>query len=265
MATIAEFLRGDNGANPLGNLLYPVASGPQTYNFLERVVQFDDDPNNVASGEASIIFSVPPVLATAAPFGLQNLMVPIGSVQGFSDNEVNNVQQFPEIGSRLKRTAFGMAQYQVQMSKVLTWHSNLRHALYAWIARMGAGGTDFALDFIRKPAEDSPQAGSSHFTTMESEIIRVPFGLLSFVMTAGGVLVSREYYEKCYIQNIGKAVQAGQGIIQENVSIICTRKVPCNSVNLTLNPDYKDFNIHLGNGDPLLGGNAPPADASTLP
>jgi hypothetical protein len=85
----------------------------------------------------------------------------------------------------------------------------------------------------------------------------VPFGLLTFTMTAGGVLVSREYYEKCYIQNLGKAIQAGQGIVQENVSIVCTRKVPCNNVQLSLNPATSPFNISLGNGDPLLGGAAP--------
>lgn len=254
MATIAEFLRGDNGANPVGNLLYPVTSDPNNYNFQDNVVQFDDDPNNVASAEASIIFAVPPVLSSAVaalgPAGLASVMVPIGSVQGFSDQEMNNLQMVPEVGSRLKRTAFGMAQYQVSMSKVLTWHSNLRHACYAWIARMGGGR--YSLDFIRKPGESDPAAGASHFTTMESEIIRVPFGLLTFTMTAGGVLVSREYYEKCYIQSIGKTIQAGQAIIQENVQIGLVRKVPCDYVQLQLRPGYSPFDVRLGNGDPLM-------------
>lgn len=219
MTTISDFLRGKG-------LLNEVTTSPTNHNFMNQVVQFDDDPNNVASGEATIIFSGPPVygkkLGTKASFA--DCLVPIGAVQGFQDNETPNIQPFPEIGSRLKRMAVGMANYQVSISRVITYHSNLRNALYAWISK---DDTINNLQFRQKPgSKDTDNKGDGHIITSESEITRVPFGLLLATVSAGGGVICQEYYEKCYLQNVGKGVQAGSGMIQENVSIFATRKVP---------------------------------------
>lgn len=233
--TVADFLR-KNG------LLNKITTTPQNFNYMDHVVQSDDDPTNVASGEATILYSAPPVMNSA---NLAEHIIPIGTVQGFQESQTPNIQPFNEMGSRLKRFAIGMANYQASFSKVLTLHSNLMHALYAWIATYGSDAT---MSLLGQPAESSgtPQ---SHFVTLESEITRLPFGLILVTVTAGGKLVSREFYEKCYIANIGKAVQAGSAMIQENVSITAVRKLPCSvpAVDGVLN--RKDFTIRLGNGD----------------
>lgn len=230
MSSISGFLR-KNG------LLHAATTKPGDYNFLDQVVQFDDDPNRVASGEATIIFSGPPVyLKVPGTTGIvdvtsfANYLVPIGAVQGFQENETPNIQPFPEVGSRLKRMAVGMANYQVSISRVITYHSNLRNALYAWLAKgtpelqakADGGGIEYRIAPGRKNASNQ---GDGHMITSESEITRLPFGILLATMTAGGDVVTQEYFEKCYIQNIGKAVQAGSGLIQENVGLFVTRKV----------------------------------------
>lgn len=267
----ADFLRK-------AGLLYDAVSLASEYDYQNKVVQFDDDPNRVASGEATILFSGPPVLskilgANTSPVlangtDIGKYLVPIGAVQGFQDSETPNIVPFPEIGSRLKRFAVGMASYQVSMSRVITLHSNLRHALYAWMA-LYDGGKDLKYIFApgetfsqNEPTNTGPsEETNGHLTTSESDLMRIPFGLLLVTMSAGGHRISREYYEKCYVQNIGKSVGAGQPLIQENVSIICTRKVPCNHLTIDMADKSVGFKMNLGQGDGRLPAGAPDAPA----
>ena len=242
MTTVSEFLKK-------GGFLYPTTKGLEDYDFVNNQVGFDDDPNNVASGEATIIYAGPPVFMnsgngdySAVDFG--KLLVPIGAVQGFSDSEQPAVQPFPEIGSRLKRYAVGMATYQIQMSKVLTYFDNLRHACYAWIPNLKG---DQPTEFLFAPGEEAGTAGHSHFTNMESDLMRVPFGILLATVTAGGNVISKEYYEKCLFGSAGKSVQAGSAIIQEQVAITVTRKVPANGLKIGSQQKLVTFNIGAGN------------------
>ena len=183
MASVADFLHN-------AGLLYDAVTKPVEYDYQNKVVQFDDDPNRVASGEATILFSGPPVLAKIgkqtlvkgqlpAAFDIGEYIVPIGAVQGFQDSETPNIVPFPEIGSRLKRYAVGMATYQVSMSRVITLHSNLRNALYAWIALQPGAQP---LDYISPPGElgddeagiqRAPAQGNGHLITSESDLILV--------------------------------------------------------------------------------------------
>ena len=251
MTTVSQFLK-NNG------LLYDVyGQTTDQHDFFNKVVQFDDDPNNVASAEATVLFAGPPVLGKVPPgFAgtFAGLLVPIGAVQGFQDSETPNITPFPEIGSRLKRYAVGMANYQVSMSKVLTYHSNLKHALYSWMARMPNGVA--ADTFLFKPGEgtgsEAPAnqvAGSTHFTGVESDLFRVPFGLMLATITAGGYVISKEYFEKCYVANAGKAVQAGQAMILENVAVTVTRKLPADGITLNMKASGlgPNFKIREGN------------------
>src|SRR5665213_2075216 len=110
MASISDLLK-NVGA------LYDVTTsttgttGPDPWN---HMVQFEDDPNKVASGDTTIAFSGPPVLANS-PAPIASLLVPIGALQGFNDNSTNGIAQFPEIGSRLKRAGRGQGTYQLSI------------------------------------------------------------------------------------------------------------------------------------------------------
>lgn len=235
MANISELLKNLN-------MLYDTTKSTNDIDFFNKLVQFEDDPNNVASADATIIFSGPPVYSRIGSAGadLGSALVPIGAVQGFNESETNGIMPFAEIGSRLKRTAASQAQYQLSLQRVLSYHSNLRYACYAWLPKL-AGGE--AVDVRLLPNEPQSSTGDAtgvgqvsgaHFTTFESDIFRLPFGLLLATMTANGKLVSREYYERCQLLNAGKSVAAGQPMIQESVSIYAVRKVPAPDINLGL-------------------------------
>jgi hypothetical protein len=231
MANISELLSTLNA-------LYDTTKGTDDLDFFNHLVQFEDDPNNVASADATILFSGPPVLAKATDIG--STLVPIGAVQGFNESETNGITPFSEIGSRLKRTAASQAQYQLSLQRVLSYHSNLRYACYAWLPKLLNNET---VDVRMLPNEPGGAASNAtgaadmavsggHFTTFESDVFRLPFGILLATFTAGGKLVSREYYERCQLLNAGKSVGAGQPIIQESVSIYAVRKVPAPAINL---------------------------------
>jgi hypothetical protein len=240
MPSISEFLKNQK-------LLHKVTSGVSDYDFVNRQVGFDDDPNNVASAEASILFAGPPVFDNVGTSSksFASMLVPIGAAQGFNDSEVPNVQMVPEMGSKLKRSAHGTATYSATIAKMLTYYENLRHACYAWMAELEDG---LAPDkFLFAPGEADGTPGHAHFTSMESDLFRVPFGLLLATVGAGGTLISREYYEKCYIGPVGKSYQAGQAIIMEQAQILVTRKVPANNISLGTNLAGVDFTIKPGN------------------
>jgi len=238
MTTISQFLKNQG-------LLHPVTTGVNDYDFMNRVVQFDDDPNNVASGEATILFSGPPVLnpGGANAQSISDLLVPIGAVQNFNDTEVPRIVPFNEMGSVLERQAAGTPQTQAQMGRVLTYHSNLPHALYAWIAKLNEKPTQFMF----APGEkDGP--GKAHLTSMFSDLFRVPFGMLLVTVTAGGNVVSKEYYERCLIAQKGKTVQAGNPLIVEQVAMRVTRKVPADTITLNVADLHNiEYIMELGN------------------
>ena len=221
--------------------LYPVVEGTDDLNPWDKVVQFEDDANKVASGDTTIAFSGPPIFRRPTNVDIaawEKYLVPIGALQGFSDNSTNNVVPFPEIGSRLKRAARGQASYQISIQRVLTFHSNIMHACYAWLKNMPEAAA--GVDLHRLPGEkkrSSPlttQTTSPHFTTFESELFGVPFGLLLATLTADGTVMCQEYYERCYILNHGKQVGAGQPMIQEGISLMASRKVPADDLTLTM-------------------------------
>jgi hypothetical protein len=234
MANISELLSSLNA-------LYDTTKSTTDIDFFNKLVQFEDDPNNVASADATIIFSGPPVYSKIGT-DTGNALVPIGAVQGFNESETNGIMPFAEIGSRLKRTAASQAQYQLSLQRVLSYHSNLRYACYAWVPRLLNGATaDVRLlpnESVDTALADGPASvgavSGAHFTTFESDIFRLPFGLMLATMTANGKLVSREYYERCQLLNAGKSVAAGQPMIQESVSIYAVRKVPAPGIALSL-------------------------------
>ena len=213
--------------------------------FHNKVVQFDDDPNAVASGEATLLFSGPPVWSKVVAGTNQGNLVPIGTVQGISDGGSVNVQPYREIGSKIKRFARGSADYSVTVGKVITWHSNLLHAFYAWIPNLEASKSK-TLKMLLAPGNAGDVAGNRHFTNLDSDLFGVPFGLALVTITADGQVLSKEYWEKIIVGNLGKQISAGQPIIQEQVQLLLTRKVPADELNIT-DAIQKDFILRLGN------------------
>lgn len=242
MATISDLLKDVNA-------LYGVSSDTTNIDPWNQMVQFEDDPNKVASGDTTIAFSGPPVFAKPPGGDISKLLVPIGALQGFNENSTNGIAQFPEIGSRLKRAARGQANYQLSIQRVLSHHSNILYAMYAWLAN--APGVNQAWDLHVAPGElkrpDPTDTGtratvpSPHWTSFESEIFGVPFGMLLATVSGDGTVISQEYWERIFVTNHGKQVGAGQPLIQEGISLIATRKVPADNVIINAKSTVKAY------------------------
>lgn len=230
MATLGDFLRTNKLLyQPYVGQAGSEANGSQHFNHMSQVVQFDDDANKVASAEASVIFAGPPVWGQA-PSGktFAELLYPIGAVQGFAVNGQPQLIPYPEVGSRNKRMARGVTNYSAQLGRVLSFHDNLMHALYQWVSDL-AGTGDYEMLF--RPGNKKGR-GQFHWKNLDSEIFAVPFGLLEVKLTAGGDIMSARYLEKCYVQNEGDSINAGQTIIVENASIFVTRVVAADDYNV---------------------------------
>lgn len=226
--------------------------------FFNRVVEFDEDPGNVASSDATFIFAGPPVLnpesgweankvlttqtngqlADYGKAGIYQYLRPIGAVQQFSLQQGRQVIPFTELGSRLKRQVVGSGQYSANLARVLSRSTNLKASLYSWLPLFMKNirpdmNQQLALAVTPSVVMDKKGRYWEHFQWigMESEIFNLPFGLLCITGTAGGNFVHAEYLERCYMPNYSKGVSAGSAMIVENASIMVTRPVAFTTSN----------------------------------
>lgn len=204
--------------------LYTAATALNQLNYFDNVVEFDDDPNNVASSEATFVFSGPPVAkrsygSDGGVVDFTKLLKPIGAVQQINVQSGKQIIPFRELGSKLLRQAGGPTQYSGSLSRVLTRQNNLKYALYRWLFEGILKGKKLAL--ARVPSDNNQQ-----FIGLESEIYNIPFGLLILVGSAGGRVIQAEYLEKCHIVSDGSSKQVGNTLIVDNISFTVSRSIP---------------------------------------
>lgn len=218
-----------NISDVLSGFLYDTVTSLSNMDFFNKVVQFDDDPSRVATGDATFLFSGPPVLKPGG-YGpkekpVHELLKPVGAVQSYVLNEGRQIVPFSELGSKLKRYAAGQTQYSASMARVLTKSGNLDYALYSWLNDWLVnvmGDTSGALNLAIPPGANNDQ----QWVSKESDIYLIPFGLLAITGTAGGQIIHMEYLERCFIQGGGNSKAAGNPLVVDNVSILVTRPVP---------------------------------------
>lgn len=230
--------------------LYDTVSNLNEMDFFNRVVSFDDNPNNVATSEATFIFSGPPVLNPKKAFksgantlidststsaaqlgGIARYLFPIGAVQNYQLQQGRQVIPFQELGSRLKRQAVGSGQYSAAMSRVLTRHANLKYSLYGWLPGfLKAEYGDNALQLAVQPSPQYKDALAKgrpwehfHWLGFESEIYKIPFGLLCITGASSGKAIHVEYLERCFLPSFSRSSNAGSPMIVGNTNIMVTR------------------------------------------
>ncbi len=238
----------------LPGYLYDTVTSLYNMDFFNRVVQFDDDSNRVASSDATFIFAGPPVLhpkngwkdgggdtalsvdntgSVSTLSGIARYLKPIGAVQQYSLNQGRQIIPFNELGSRLKRHVVGGGMYSANMARVLTRSSNLKAALYSWLPeflRLEEIAADQRLLLASAPSvtwdKDNRPWEHYNWVGMESEIFNIPFGLLAITGTAGGDAIHMEYLERCYMPAYSNGFNAGSPMVASNVQIMVTRPVP---------------------------------------
>lgn len=222
-----------NVSDILSGFLYDTVTDLTNMDFFNKVVQFDDDPSRVATGDATFLFAGPPILHPKNGFGsgvsIKDLLRPVGAVQQYSLNEGKQIIPFSELGSKLKRYAAGQTQYSASMARVLTKYGNLDYALYSWLHPW------LTLVMKKDPTITlaiAPGAtGDRQWVSKESDIYLIPFGLLAITGSAGGQIIHMEYLERCFIQGGGNSKAAGNPLVVDNVSILVTRPIPFTNAN----------------------------------
>ena len=208
----------------LSGFLYDTVTGLTDMDFFNKVVQFDDDPSRVATGDATFLFAGPPVLSATGPKDpFKDYLTPVGAVQSYVLNEGRQVVPFSELGSKLKRYAVGQTQYSASLARVLTKYGNLDYAMYSWLHKWLMDKYNNAeLSLALAPGANK----SRQWISKESEIYLIPFGLLAITGAAGGQIIHAEYLERCFIQGGGNSKSSGSPLVVDNASILVTRPVP---------------------------------------
>lgn len=243
----------------LKGYLYESVTKLTEMDFFNRTVQYDNDSNNVATSEATFLFVGPPVLNPAnkqwnnSPLavngsgqaqnlgGIAQYMKPLGAVQQYALQSGRQVIPFPELGSILKRHAVGSGQYSASLSRIETRSTNLKASLYSWLPGF-LKGTGLAtslpveIDLAFPPATvmtDKSGRYWEHYQWigMDSELLRVPFGMLAITGAADGRAIHMEYLERCYLPNYSKGYSAGNPMVVANANIMVTRPVPFTDSN----------------------------------
>lgn len=252
-------------ADIMTGYLYDTVTSLNNMDFFNKVVQFDDDPNNVASSDATFLFAGPPVLNPKNGWGgvktgvntaltvndagaitnsnlggIMKYLKPIGAVQQYSLNQGRQIIPFTELGSRLKRQVVGSGMYNASMARVVTRSSNLKASLYSWLPAFIKGeitksSSTPSILLGMAPSviwEKQDTLGTKrpwehyNWIGMESEIYNIPFGLLAITGSAGGESIHVEYLERCYMPAVSNGYSAGNPMIVSNVQIMVTRPVP---------------------------------------
>lgn len=201
--------------------------------YFNKPIEFDDDPNNVATGENIIVLSGPPVLqlsytdaskSNAKDKSIVSFLSLMGAVQALTINTGKQVIPFRELGSKITRQVSGPTQYSGSIASVLTKTNNLKYKLYKWLFKAYPDG----INFVRTPGGLGKFA--KHFVGLESDLYAIPFGLLVMVGAASGEIIQSQYLEKCHVINEGTSYQAGQALIADNLSFSIGRSVPIHTV-----------------------------------
>jgi len=214
----------------MANFLYETTTGLNDIDFWNKTMQFDNDATSIASGEATAIYATPPVFKSYASIDFSKFCVPIGGAQNYSLNEGMQTIPFPELGSVIKRTIIGSTNYSASISRLLTLHSDLYYSCYSWLPgfmhAITKGSVDNTKDLILDLAQPPGESGHRHFVSMDSELLKLPFGLLCVTGSASGDVIHVEVLERCYIQGGGASRAAGNPMVIDGCSISVTRPVP---------------------------------------
>lgn len=233
------------------DFLFPTRTGDSRFSldYLNNLNEFDGDTNNGVSSESSLVYVTQPVFKRDKVDAFIECTQLLGGLQSFNISEAQQIIKVKEIGSRLCRDVGGTPQYGLNLSRLLTIHSNLKAALYQWIVHIAAvqaaGGQ---IDLTLPPAafDQAKPHLNKHFVGLESPLFRVPFGILHVKVTPALEVVSIEMAERCHLVAGGSGQTAGSPIVVDNWSCTVTRVIPL------LRSDGKDAIIHKFNNSQNL-------------
>lgn len=194
-------------------------------NYKEQFVEHYHDTSQLTfvHPDDCLIVAGPPRLALATG---SDVFHTIGFVSNIQYTETRTVQPLKAIGSR--RHVFGIsnAPVQISMSRIMVVGRNLLNSFYA--------NATFGSDITDRNSKYDIQANSEDgtwWTNLEEDVFRVPFGL-GIIWDSAATLAGQsnhaaaEYIEVCTLVNRSQAIQSGQAVLMENVTMMADRIVP---------------------------------------
>jgi hypothetical protein len=180
------------------------------------------DGRDYISSESMVLCAGGPRLGTDI-----NQCRPIGVVEGVQFSQSKQVQQLYEIGSRESYVVPGRVRSQVGLSRVLFNGPSLLKSI-SWFSKR------FSDDPVlpSKPGQPWPLTGSQtpddegkYFGNLYSDFFNRPMGLALIINDSEDERYGGLYLENAYITSHQMSLQAGQTVVMENASVLCTNVV----------------------------------------
>lgn len=233
-----------NAAHLNANLNYKTDPELWTARWKDTNVGFATDASafSLANPDDTLLFVGPPRL----PRKSDSAIALVGMTPSFDYTEQSMVQPIKTIGSRLHLFARSNSTVSAQMSRAVFYGPNLLKQLYSVINTNVVGKPGYGLEGDN--GDYSKDASSSYGGTIYAsffpdnkmdagwwgslgdDLFRVPIGLGVVYNSPGGLNnnsnIGADYLENCQIMARSISIQAGSGVIMENVSIIADRALP---------------------------------------
>lgn len=231
--------------------LYDTAKNYTSTNFFKKHIQIDNDPSRTASSETSFILSGPPSLEGYLDSSIpkkSDLLQLIGGVPQLSQSEQLQTQPFGELGSRLVRFIPGGTNYQLQLGRLYTKHSNIKFPMYKWLftlaLRKNIQAIHFAFPPSSKESHNNKYPFIKDFSGLESELYNIPFGLIIVRCTSIGEFISSDYCEMCMIANVGASYSSDGVSVVENLALQVSSIVPFMSSSNTSSDEVTNGSLN---------------------
>lgn len=196
---------------------------------------------SLANPDDTLLFVGPPRL----PRNSDSAIALVGMTPAFDYTEQAIVQPVKAVGSRLTMFARSNSTVSAQMSRAVFYGPNLLKQLYSVINTNVVGKPGYGLESEGKYEDDASanyggtiyasffpdnKIDAGWWSSLGDDLFRVPIGLGVVYNSPGGLNnnsnIGADYLENCQIAARSISVQAGTGLIMENISIIADRVLP---------------------------------------
>ena len=190
---------------------------------IERLM--DDATYSSAHPDDTLVIAGPPRLDTSAgdAEGIFGGFAAVGMLQNISVNQQKPFQPLMAIGSSRSFFVGGKAQGSAQIQRLFMNTDNLMRRLYTHHLDT-IGITDDLPNVSDNPARS--KENKNYMVNLDSEFFLIPFGLGVIFNNKARGEIGGFYMELVVIPNFTVAVQSGQSMIMEGVSLFFDRVVP---------------------------------------
>jgi len=203
-----------------------------------KVVWRDELAGDLPNPAFTFLLSGPPEAAMAHV----GSMTPIGMVQGIQYATARQSADIPELGAKHYHTFGSRFKHNITIGRIWARSANLLGALYRWHIRQlttdnvqgGSPGARLMYDpAYRQPVEAKAptvpardQGRSYQIMSVDSDLLAIPLGLYVLYLTDDGQAIAGEFWERCMVMQLARAIDVNNPLMLENMQLVARRVVP---------------------------------------